>query len=383
MRLLGWAGADHFHQDRTGKSRRDVRHGGFRHGSGEMRDQADIMRFAQRGNLLVFSDAADVGDGDARVVDQALLDQFVDVPLVAELLAHSDRHFDVRAQLAVDVGILGAQQVFAEVGFERLDERAQADGVGEVEAGVVVDGPVARVAYAGANFGALAVRLAHHLVGVEGCAISRIGDGSAKRAESGFDAGPRGVPEAALVREASRVAFDVVARLAAQQLIYGHAERLAFDIPQGHVECSQRMQLFAARRIEAAAIDELPQVVDARRVVADQHLGALGDGIARTAFADAGNSLIGLHGDDVETLVEHRARSRIVIKADARDLHFRDVGVEKRGTSERHGGAGGERREKRSAVHGRHDSRVGASEFGGLGMGATRARCVRHSPSQR
>ena len=256
-----------------------------------------------------------------------LLDQFVDVPLVAELLAHGDRHFDVRAQLAVDVGIFGAQQVLAEVRLERLDERAQADGVGEVEAGVIVDGPVARIAHAGANFGALAVRLAHHLVGVEGGAISRVGDRSAKRAESGFDAGARGVPQTALIGETGRVAFDVVARLAAQQFIDGHAERLAFDIPQSHVERAHGMQLFTPRGVEAAAIDELPQMIDTRRIVADQHLGALGDGVARAAFADTGDPLISFDGDDVETLVEHGTRSRIVIEADARDLHFRDVGV--------------------------------------------------------
>src|SRR5207245_5158093 len=109
--------------------------------------------------------------------------------------------------------------VFAEIRLERLDERAQADGVGEIETGVVVDGPVAGFAHAFANLDALVVGLANHLVRVERLTVGWLGDRGTEGAESGFDAGARGLLEAALFGDAGRVGLDLVARHRSARLV--------------------------------------------------------------------------------------------------------------------------------------------------------------------
>ncbi len=89
---------------------------GFADGAGEVGNHAAIMGFAQRGDLHVFGDAADIGHGAAGEIDQVLFDQGAHLPLGAIDLAHRDRHPQARAQGLVDVDILAADQVFAEEG---------------------------------------------------------------------------------------------------------------------------------------------------------------------------------------------------------------------------------------------------------------------------
>ena len=84
-----------------------------------------------------------LGSVHARVVDELALDQRVDVPLVAELLADGDRHASPLAHRRVRVDVLAADQVLAEVRMQRLEQRGEVDRVGRVELGVEVDGPAA------------------------------------------------------------------------------------------------------------------------------------------------------------------------------------------------------------------------------------------------
>src|SRR5208282_2007723 len=74
---------------------------------------------------------------------------------------------------------------------------------------------------------------------------------------------------------AGGIAFDVFAALAAQQLPYRHTQRLAFQVPQRHVERAQRVGLLAARGIEVGPLHHLPRILDAERVLADQEARAL------------------------------------------------------------------------------------------------------------
>ena len=69
-----------------------------------------------------------------------------------------------------------------------------------------------------------------------------------------------------------RVADDFVANATAQQLIDGHAEGLALDVPQGDVDGGDCGAQHALGREEAAAEEELPDVFDTKGVLSDEDL---------------------------------------------------------------------------------------------------------------
>src|SRR6185503_10574377 len=170
-----------------------------------------------------------------------------------------------------------------------------------------------------AHFAADGRRLAHHLARVERVARG-VGAMQAVGLEAGLDAGARRLARRAAIGERGRVAGDVLAREAAQELVHGDAERLAADVPERQVDRALRVDLLAAGRVEVAAVHELPQVLDPRGVLADDQPRDLLDGVARAALADAGQALVGLHGDDRVALVEDRPRLRRLVDADPRDL---------------------------------------------------------------
>ena len=84
----------------------------------EVRNHADVVRFRHRDDLHELADAAHVGQGHPGIVDQLLLDQGVDVPFVAELLAHRDRYPGAFADGLVGQDTLAADEVLAEVGMQ-------------------------------------------------------------------------------------------------------------------------------------------------------------------------------------------------------------------------------------------------------------------------
>ena len=95
--------------------------GGFGDRPGEMRDKAHIMGLTERLDFHVLGDAAHVGKRHAHVIDQLLFNELVHVPLAAELFSHRNRNLHVLAQFAIDAGVFGTDQVFGEVGRQRLD----------------------------------------------------------------------------------------------------------------------------------------------------------------------------------------------------------------------------------------------------------------------
>jgi len=146
----------------------------------------------------------------------------------------------------------------------------------------------------------------------------------------------------------------MVAREAAQQLVNRNAERLALDVPQRHVERAQPVDFFAARGIEIAAIHDLPEMLNARRTLADDHGAELLDHVFGAAFSDAGDALIGFDGDHVAALVKDGPPARDVVIADAGDLHVgqRSRGLRRAAKSGSHAKDGGF--QKGSAIHGMH-----------------------------
>ena len=227
---------------------------------------------------------------------------------------------------------LVAHRVFDEVGREVLDQIAAANGVGEVEALVEVDAPIAVLADAFAGLGALFGQFVEALVGIVGPVGRRVGGAGAVAAKAGFHGGARAFLHAhaganAGDDAAGGIALAVVARHAAQQGVDRAAEHLAFDIPQREVEGADRVDFLASRRIEEGARHVLPEALDVLRVLADEASGGLLEGVARAAFADAGDAGVGFDGDDEVALVEERIGAFRRVHADARDLHLGDGGV--------------------------------------------------------
>src|SRR5262249_17115200 len=145
-------------------------------------------------------------------------------------------------------------QVFAKEGFKRFKQRAQAHRVGKIQSRVIVNAPSGVRAYGFADGHGIGVRLAYHLLRDEGRVIAGIGYRGAKSAKACRDGRTRRLFQTTLIRdEASRVTFAVLARAAAEQLPDGHAERLAFDVPQRHIQRTHRIELLASSRVKAPA----------------------------------------------------------------------------------------------------------------------------------
>ncbi len=145
---------------------------------------------------------------------------------------------------------------------------------------------------------------------------------------------------------AAEIRLDVGAVHAADEIVNGHAEGLALDVPQRQVERAERVDFFAARRVEPRAIHVLPATLDVEWVFADEALRALLDGVARAAFADADQpGLVGLDRDDHVALVEMQVEIRRAVDVDLGDPCL-GQGAESAGQKGRGSGADDEIAEK-------------------------------------
>ena len=106
-------------------------------------------------------------------------------------------------------------------------------------------------------------------------------------------------------RRGGREKRDVVALLAAEELIDGHAERLALDVIQGNVDRRDGGRHHPAALEVVRAVHLLPERADVHRVPADQELAEVADGaldrqLARgqAGLAPAVDALVGLDLDD-------------------------------------------------------------------------------------
>ena len=107
----------------------------------------------------------------------------------------------------------------------------------------------------------------------------------------------------------------------------GDAEGFALEIPESEVEGSDGVGFLAAGGIEEAAEHQLPEVLDTGGVLANQLSGNLADEVRGAAFANPGQAGIGFNGDDVKTLVDHRAGDGGFVIANAGNLHSFELGL--------------------------------------------------------
>src|SRR5699024_6393193 len=75
-----------------------------------------------------------------------------------------------------------------------------------------------------------------------------------------------------------RIRADTIPHLPTEQLIHRLAERLALDVPQCLIDARDRTHENGATAVEATAVHDRPQVLDVRRILADEQVGELIDG---------------------------------------------------------------------------------------------------------
>ena len=91
----------------------------------------------------------------------------------------------------------------------------------------------------------------------------------------------------------------MVAGASAEQLPDRNTERLRLDVPKGEIYRSEGMNLLAAGWIEVPAVHQLPEMLDAKWILADDHRAELSYRVLRTALSDSGDADIGFDCDDV------------------------------------------------------------------------------------
>ena len=253
-----------------------------------------------------------VGLGD---VDALHLQEAAELALGVEPLRAHDRDRDLAADLRVRRQVVGGHRVLVGEQVEVLQSPGQADRVGHGEAAVAVDEELHLRPHG----------LAHGFeVGRRLLGVTVVEVGVPVEAGPVAPAGASLQGEVALVPLGLRhrrrrlgggaaevgVHVDRLAEGAAEQLVDRQARHLALDVPQGDVDAGQGAHPHGAGHAPDAAhrgslVDVVPQVLDARRVVADQfllhvvHGGAdhgLLEGVGR--LAQAGDPLVGVDPDD-------------------------------------------------------------------------------------
>lgn len=235
-------------------------------------------------------------------------------------LAGGQRNGGAGGQARVVLGLFGQHRLFDEQRLERLEFAQQRLGHRRADAAVEVDAEVDGVAEGFADFGHLdhrsvdrarAVDQLHFFgaVELEGVETQRavVGDLLDDRARA--------------VAADPAIGLHAVAHQPAQQLVYRHAQRLALDVPQRLVDTGDRAHQDGAATVETGAVHGLPQVVDARRILADDIAGQfVYGGLHRTGAAfdnrlsPTGNALVGFD-------LEEQPARRSVVGGEAGDLH--------------------------------------------------------------
>ena len=203
-----------------------------------------------------------------------------------------------------EVRVLRDHRLLEEEGPVGLEQRSHPLGVGEGEPAVEVDRDVAVVA--------------EHLTG-SGHALDDavdLGDGGDRahpprrvhlhRRQAGLDLLADVVGDLRrLVATDPAVDADPVADRAAEQLVHGRAVTLAGDVPQRLVDPGDRARQDRPAPVERALGHDLPVVLDAQRVPADDHLAQLLDGGAHGlgpalagGLAPADDPALGLDADE-------------------------------------------------------------------------------------
>jgi hypothetical protein len=83
----------------------------------------------------------------------------------------------------------------------------------------------------------------------------------------------------ALRQTRRRVELDMLARLAAEQLIERRIQRFPLDVPERQIDCAERVQPLLAGRVEPVHERRLPDHLAVERVLPDHASRNVADGI--------------------------------------------------------------------------------------------------------
>ena len=232
------------------------------------------VHLSGRENLLRLRDAAGMNQVDPQVVDELVLDQRLELPLVRELLARRDRQIHLVADGPQRHGVERTDRVLVEVEAMRLERPAEVGRFRGAEHRVRVEDQVDVVADRAAQRLRRLDRLDDRGLGIpvpERVVVERGERAEAQRGESLLSPAKRVLRQ--LGRGGSRqVAVDPhpLARRAAEEVVDRDAEPLPLEIPEGDVDPGDRAHDHLPGRPERAPYQLAPPVLDPRRVLPDQ-----------------------------------------------------------------------------------------------------------------
>ena len=234
-----------------------------------MRSQRHVRRFRHTGDFEAFGDAAGMREIGLQNSQAAGLQHPLELKAREHALAGGQRDRGLRRQPRVVLRLLGQHRLFDKqrpIGFQLFNQQfrhRRADAAMKIEAKFNV------VAKCFADLRhrvhrrihrARTVNHPHFLTAVE---FEGIKPHPAQRLNSGND----------LSRSVSShpaVGFDFIAHQATQQLPDRRIQRLPFDVPQRLVNTGDRAHQDRSAAIKAGAVHDLPQIVDPRRILANQ-----------------------------------------------------------------------------------------------------------------
>ena len=264
-----------------------VKVGGGRHGlgAGDESDGAggvvgadrDEEGFGHGGDAAQLGDAAGADDVGHDVLGELLLEDGAELPAGVEALADADRDIGAGAELGESVGVLGWDGLFEPADAVGGDGVGEADRGGDVEAAVGVDEDLDAGAdgladgaddldgvgfVGGVVAGAVLVEVG--LVLAEGVEL----DGGVTFVDGLLGCAAEVVWSLAAGEPAVGVEEELLAVLAAEELVDGEAEALAAQVPQRDVDAADQGR-DEAKRAEGAegGVELVPEVLDAAGVL--------------------------------------------------------------------------------------------------------------------
>ncbi len=266
-------------------------------------------------DLLRLRDPARVDHVDAQVVDELVLDQRLELPLVRELLARRDRQVHLVAHRPQRLRVERADRILVEVEAVRLERVAEVGRLRRAEHRVRVEDQVDLVAERvpqrlrrrdRPDDRRLRIPVRERVVVERGeRAVAERGEALLAPAQCVLHQRLRAFPR--------HVAVDAhpLARRATEEVVDRDAEPLALEIPERDVDPGDRAHDHLPRRPERAADHLAPPVLDLARVLADEQLGEVVEDAEDAAsltgqarLADARQPLVGAdEHDDHRVLV--------------------------------------------------------------------------------
>ena len=264
-----------------------------------VRLEADIVRLCHRSNLLELGYAAALHDVRLDHLHNLSLQQIGVVPLGIKALAGRKRDVHLLGDALHGIEVLRRHRFFIHERAVRFHRVADADGIRRCEPAMHFDQQLHIVSD----------RLAHGFKLLDGDALRLDGDEQSAMVEGvALERGEsllcvaQSVLHRILDGEAipPAVTPELVAHRAAEELIDGNAERLPLDVPERNLDAANSRHLHHTATHMEVMIERLPVLLDAVRVLADEHLAELFDHTgdrerAGCCLAPACDALVGLN----------------------------------------------------------------------------------------